>query len=69
MIFLPINLNMFLCAQKNPLIEIVHLSAHNLCFDKEIRKNALLSGVLAPEVIKLSMLNSAEHEIYPAHKC
>ena len=22
-----------------------------------------------PEVIKLFMLNSAEHEIYPAHKC
>ena len=22
-----------------------------------------------PEVIKLSMLNSAEHEIYPAHEC
>ena len=23
----------------------------------------------SPEVIKLFMLNSAEHEIYPAHKC
>ena len=22
-----------------------------------------------PEVIKLFMLNSAEHELYPAHKC
>ena len=22
-----------------------------------------------PEVIKLFMLNSAEHKIYPAHKC
>ena len=23
----------------------------------------------APEIIKLVMLNSAEHEIFPAHKC
>ena len=31
---------------------------------------AVASGQPGPEVIKLfSMLNSAEQEIYPAHKC
>ena len=36
--FLPINLNMFLGAQKNCLIETVLLSTHNTCFDWEIKK-------------------------------
>ena len=31
-IFLPINLNMCLGAQKNRLIETVLLSTHNICF-------------------------------------
>ena len=31
-IFLPINLNMCLGAQKNHLIEMVLLSTHNICF-------------------------------------
>ena len=31
-IFLPINLNMCLSAEKNRLIETVLLSTHNICF-------------------------------------
>ena len=33
------------------------------CFQK------YLCSVSSPEIIKLFMLNSTEHEIYPAHKC
>ena len=50
-IFLPINLNMFLGAQKNCLTETVLLSTYNICFGWEIKKiavqYALLSGGLA----------------------
>ena len=31
--------------------------------------NNLLNVGLGPEVIKFFILNYAEHEIYPAHKC
>ena len=31
--------------------------------------SSLFAKVPGPEVIKLSIVNSAEHGIYPAHKC
>ena len=37
-IFLPINLNVCLGAQKNRLIETVLLSTHNICVDEKERK-------------------------------
>ena len=49
-IFLPINFNIYLGAQKKRLIETLLLSTHNICNGREIRKlnfrYALLSKVL-----------------------
>ena len=33
------------------------------------RRHRLISLLSGPEVIKIFMLNSAEHEIFPAHRC
>ena len=37
-IFIPINLNMCLGAQKNRLIEAVNLSTRKICFGCELKK-------------------------------
>ena len=56
----PSNLNIFLGAQKNRLIETVLLSTHSICFGREIRKiifsYAHLSG-------GLKFINLSNHEI------
>ena len=36
---------------------------------REVSYPALLEEQSGPVVIKVAMLNSAKHEIYPAHKC
>ena len=60
-ISLPINLNIFLGAQKNCLIEMVFLSTHNICFVWEIRKIIFKCTLLSwdwPNLVIITLLIS-----------
>ena len=57
-IFLPINLNMCLGAQKNHLIESVLLSTHNICFGLDIKKIVFQYTLLSEGLISDIFLSS-----------
>ena len=61
------------CHKKGGYIAEINSKAENDYLKQHLLGNIftyqILWGKSGPEVIKLFPLNSAEHEIYPAHKC